>query len=360
MSSQDLISRHLLRRSWLSRALIPLSQINAFYQRIRRKKAAQSAWRAPCKVISIGNITSGGSGKTPFCIYLAQMLQTKGITVAVSHRGYKGAFESTPTLISKGAGSLYDVSDTGDEAGLIAKRLSGIPVVVGKDRRAALTLLLSLFPATDVVILDDGFQHQKVARDMDFVCFDSQTGLGNGLLLPAGYLREPLDAIAPDDVLIVNNKGQRTPSPAFLAQLKKQSEQLFHCQMALSAYVDTAGATMAAEDLARERCVLVSGIANPASFSEAVAASGIKVRKHLVYVDHYHYSDPKVMDRIATLCGKLGATRLICTEKDLMKLNHYSHLLPPLVALRIDTACTEQEQLLSLTLNRLNLAHISG
>lgn len=173
MDPQDFIARNLLRRSPLSDLLNPLGALNALIQTQRRKHLSAKAWRPPCKVISIGNLVSGGSGKTPFCIYLAGLLRDSGFRVAISHRGYKGRLENTPALVSDRHQILCETNEAGDEAYLIAKRLPAIPVAVGKQRVAAVSLLLAAYPDLDFVLLDDAFQHLDIARDLDIVCFDS-------------------------------------------------------------------------------------------------------------------------------------------------------------------------------------------
>jgi tetraacyldisaccharide 4'-kinase len=198
MQTQNLIQRHLLRRSILSYLLFSFSVLNAFLQIMHRK---YYQWfpsrRKQFKplVISIGNIVSGGSGKTPFTLFLAGILQKQGFKLAVSHRGYKGAFERENRLISNRTQVLTDAPFAGDEAYLLAEKLSGIPVVVGKNRSVSLQILQQNYPDLDIVLLDDSFQHLQVAHDLEIVLFQASVGLGNGFLLPAGFLREPVSAL---------------------------------------------------------------------------------------------------------------------------------------------------------------------
>ena len=135
-----------------------------------------------------------------------------GIKVALSHRGCGGSRERFPSLVSNRSNIILGVKDSGDEAQLLAQKLPGIPVVVGKRRVAAISLLLAEYPDLDVVILDDGFQHLKIARDLDLVCFDAKLGLGNGRVIPAGWLREPLSALQSADALVLIQKEAQTPS----------------------------------------------------------------------------------------------------------------------------------------------------
>mgnify|MGYP001016317524 FL=1 len=167
MDSNKLIQNHLLKRSLLSYALYPLSLIYGCWQNQRRTYYQRKAYKAPCKIISIGNIVSGGSGKTPLTITLANLLQKKGLKVAVSHRGYKSAFENNPHIIADDSGLLYDVQQTGDEAYLIASSLPEVPVAVGRKRKAAIQILLQKYPDLEIIILDDALQHYYGYSDVD-------------------------------------------------------------------------------------------------------------------------------------------------------------------------------------------------
>ena len=188
MDANKLIQNHLLKRSPLSYTLYPAGVIYGFLQKLRRTYYQRNEYKPPCKIISIGNIVSGGSGKTPLTISLAKLLIKEGKKVAVSHRGYKGKFEYNPHLIADKTGILYDVQHTGDEAYMIASSLPQIPVVVGRKRKEAIQLLLQNYPDLEIIILDDALQHYYVHRDLDIISFDASLGLGNGFVIPAGYL----------------------------------------------------------------------------------------------------------------------------------------------------------------------------
>src|SRR3989338_4045779 len=149
--------------------------------------------RLTCKVISIGNITVGGSGKTPMAIYLAKKLKEKGRKVIILSRGYKGKVKGIG-VVSDGGNILLDPEDAGDEPYLMAAKLKNIPVIVGKDRYKAGLYAIEKFNP-DVIILDDGFQHIRLARDIDFLLIDLRKGFGNGHLFPLGMLREPLSGL---------------------------------------------------------------------------------------------------------------------------------------------------------------------
>lgn len=358
MISHNFIQRHLLRRSALSDILSPLGALNAACQRRRRQRKTGLAWHPSCKVVSIGNLTSGGSGKTPFSVYLAELLAAGGIRIAVSHRGYKGALENTPSLISNGQRILYGVRDCGDEAFLLANRLPQIPVVVGRERRAAVSLLLAEFPKLQAVVLDDAFQHLKIARDLDIVCFDAETGIGNGRMLPAGYLREPLDSLKPPTVAMIIHKEPAAATGSLEALLVERKLPVFHCYYGIEGIVGCDGTVADSDNMKGKKVILASGIANPGSFERTVTGLGVKWLHHFRYPDHYAFMDEREANRIADLCEKYQADALLCTEKDLAKLCLHPLLRDKTLAVRIGLNCPDHDKLRDLVLERLGFSSL--
>lgn len=330
--------------------LSPFSWLNQQAQTRRRRHKRQHCF--PCMVISVGNIVSGGSGKTPFTIHLAELLTDRGYKVGVSHRGYKGTFEHLPTIISDGARVLYDVTACGDEAYLIASRLKGIPVVVGRMRTAAISLLLAAFPEIEIVIMDDGFQHLSVSRNLDIVCFDAETGIGNGLLLPAGYLREPLIALKEAGLVVINHKNTEHVDELD-PLIRPYCGQIIHCQYRNLGFVNLEGKLIATGALADKPCYAISAIAHPDSFEASLKALKIKLLHHFCFNDHYGYNQPDVIDRIAGLAEKNGVAHLLCTEKDLMKLAKYPRIADRLLALRISLSSDQDDNFLDLVKEKL-------
>jgi len=198
MACRSCIEKHFTHRSIINYLLYPFSLIFSLILILRRSlyKHILPRYKAPVFIISIGNMIVGGSGKTPFTIYLADLLNRNGIRTAVSHRGYKSKLENTVTIVSNWNELLPVSDDAGDEAWLIAKRLTGIPVVVGKNRKQAISLLCNTFPGLDCIILDDSFQHLKVIHNLDVIIISEWLKFGNGFVLPAGMLREPMSAIS--------------------------------------------------------------------------------------------------------------------------------------------------------------------
>lgn len=342
-----------MQKTWLSNLMTPASKLYEIYQTQRRNKFNSHAWHPDCFVISIGNIMSGGSGKTPFCLYLAELLKQSGKKVGISHRGYKGSLENTPTIISDGKQILYKAMTCGDEAYLIASRLPEIPVVVGKQRCAAVSLLLAAFPDTEIVLLDDAFQHIHIARDLDFICFDARLGIGNGRVIPAGYLREPVKNIPASSIIIINHKENESVSAKEDKWWSSFSQTVLHCWIKGKGYVDTKGNLCSAAEIKGKRCILVSGIAHPESFEHNLRQDDISWLHHFRYPDHYAYSDINEINKLCTICNKYEIDYVLCTEKDLVKLQIYAPLKDKLLALRLQNECINEKELLNLIQKRI-------
>lgn len=319
MISHSFIAKHIMRRSILSAALYPLSLVYRAAQYLHRGIAGLNAYQAPVKVISVGNICSGGSGKTPFTIALAKALRDMGIHCAVSHRGYKGSGEHSPQLISDQDNLLCANAVCGDEAFMLAQALPGIPVVAGKSRKEAIQLLTCSFPDLDVVIMDDAFQHVKVRRDVDIVCFDSLTGVGNGWLIPAGYLREPLTSLRHAHYCVINHKHDDMQSSQVLSKLlSRYHADVRHSVSGGKCLRDTQNRNVVIDK--NDLCVLLSGIANPASLEQSVMEMGIRFDRHYCFADHHPFTSSTEIAEVLTYCKQYGIRHIICTAKDMPKL----------------------------------------
>ncbi|MDD2230260.1 MAG: tetraacyldisaccharide 4'-kinase [Candidatus Cloacimonetes bacterium] len=345
-----LIQTHLLKRSPLSYLLYPLGRVYSAYQALRRRRLYPRPYHAPCKVISIGNIVSGGSGKTPLTIAIARLLSAQGLRVAVSHRGYKGKFENNPHLISDSKSLLFPADVAGDEAYLIASSLPGIPVVVGRKRKDAIRLLLQSYPNTQVLIMDDSFQHLKVFRDLDIVSFSTESGIGNGFVLPAGYLRESLDTISDKCVAVVYRRQQANKPQAWETALHAKTPYVFHSYATASECVDTQGNPFAIDTLKGKRLVLVSGIAHPKSFQKTVKELGLSFIKHYMFPDHHGFDDEELVSELLHELPDI----ILCTQKDIMKLARHPELAPRLRALVLGYHFDEEQDFQDLITTTLS------
>ncbi len=185
-----------------------------------------AARRLPCRVVSIGNITAGGTGKTPMTIRVAKMIRDQGYRVAVISRGYRGRLEKRGGIVSDGSTILVGPRDAGDEPYLMASLLEGIPVVVGSRRYEAGLLTVAHF-RPHVIVLDDAFQHLRLQRDLNILLLDSRAPFGNGHVLPRGRLREPLRALGRAHVFVLT-RCQESVRPAWLDRLAAGTAGLLH------------------------------------------------------------------------------------------------------------------------------------
>jgi len=300
--------------------LLPFALLFSLIVRIRRFAYAKSIvkpYKAKTPVISIGNLTVGGTGKTPFTIFLTKYLQKKGYSVAVSHRGYLGKYEHTIKLISDKNSLLPSARDAGDEPMLLARNLPGIPVIVGKNRQKAIEYLENSF-SPDVIILDDSFQHLLVYHDFDFVLFNAQNPLGNGLVLPAGILREPLSVLKFADCIVFNNCGKNYDPPS---QIKKYGKPIIKSTYILKEFVEyQSGITRSPSFFHDKKVALISGIGNPCSFEYSIRNCGINFTKHYKFPDHYNFVFLNDIRPIIEECKNRGIEALITTEKDFVKM----------------------------------------
>lgn len=286
--------------------------------------------KLPCPVISVGNITVGGTGKTPMAIHLAQLLKGSGYGVVVVSRGYKSLSEKAGTVVSDGQTILCDAAHAGDEPYLMAHLLEGVPVVVGQDRHASGQTAWSRFNP-DVVVLDDAFQHQRLARDLNLVLLDAKAPFGNGHLLPRGPLREPTSALQRADAFILT-RSQDAPSP-FLQDLIKEVQprpvfQGFHTAVLRGILPAGSNLTPAAllvgpSDRAMEntnqRLFAFSGLARNERFWETAGQFGKTLSGTRGFNDHHPYTT-RDMDEVVAAAQQTRSNCLVTTDKDFMRL----------------------------------------
>ena len=290
----------------------------------------------PCKVISIGNITAGGTGKTPMTLYMAKLVQKLGYKVVVISRGYKGELEKIGGIVSNGKKILMGPEKAGDEPFMLAGRLKNIPVIVGKNRFEAGMQAVKKFNP-DVIVLDDAFQHLKLKRDIDLVLLDSNSPFGNLHLLPRGILREPLSVLLRADALIMTRSGRasETEMEKSLAGLKEfiQLKPVFKTSHAPYAYIVKKGKYIPFEsistslflydfDFLKDRRVFAfAGIARNDDFLHTVKRFKCDITDFLGFEDHHQYSEDD-LEKILRLAEKENVEFLITTEKDYARIAH--------------------------------------
>ncbi|MBD0428139.1 tetraacyldisaccharide 4'-kinase [Aquisalinus flavus] len=274
-----------------------LSPVSSLYRMIdRRKRASIIPWRAPGPVICVGNASMGGVGKTPFAIFLAGLLAESGHRPGFLTRGYGGT-ETGPLQVAPD----HCADQTGDEALLLARHG---PVIVSRDREAGARMLFAS-DAADVLIMDDGFQNPALVKDCSFLLVDADAGFGNGLVFPAGPLREaPVEARSRADAVVVVTASEAAAVPADLADFAG-SLPLFRAWLAPLA-------------AAPETVVAFCGIGRPAKFHATLARAGYTLAATRDFPDHHAWR-PGDLAELQALARQHGAP-LITTEKDHVRL----------------------------------------
>jgi len=323
-----------MRRSgvWRGLAVGSLRLASVFYGLGARTHRAWMRWtsadrgRLACAVVSVGGLTVGGAGKTPVAARLALGLRRRGWRVVLASRGYRGRDRSSVVVVSDGAHVHSSVARSGDESFVLAAHAPGVPVLVGRDRRVVGHHAVSAFDA-EILVLDDGFQHHRLARDLDIVCIDGGSGLGSQRLLPAGPLREPVSTLRHADWLCIVD-GER---PEGVVAARKTIERERDAEV-VSAFERSGGemlrarrrpvdlATLDADEtrsldaLRDQRVGLLAGIARPDSFRRTLQDLGARVVVERRFRDHHDYAPRD--------CAGLGDASIlwVTTEKDALKI----------------------------------------
>lgn len=296
------------------------------------KKGILQAKKLPCPVISVGNITLGGTGKTPMTIYVAELIKRFGYRVAIISRGYKGAAEHVGGIVSDGRTVRMGPEQAGDEPFMIAKRLKKIPVVVGKNRYKAGMLAIREFNP-DVLLLDDAFQHLKLRRDLDLVLLDSNAPFGNTHLFPRGTLREAPSSLARGDAVVLTRSEIGTP--ALFDQIKRlvPGTPIFYSYHTPYIHKIVSGKKQegqngrnitsenAFEIFKRKRIFAFSGIARNDDFRRTLETFECSLTGFRGYPDHYRYSS-KELSKILSSATDHSADFIFTTEKDFVRIVH--------------------------------------
>lgn len=309
----------------------------------------QTGWikarRLPARVISVGNLTVGGTGKTPMVIAVAQRLKEKGYKPAVLSRGYGGKAGKRVTVASDGQQIYEGPAMVGEEPVLIAKRLPGIPVLVGSDRYRTGGYAFQKW-GTDLMVLDDGFQYRGIEKDFNMVLVDATNPFGNGHLLPKGILREPIESLKFADGIVLT-KVNLVPDVVGLSKRIRGIAgpvPIFHAVLAPTQLIRwTTGAQSPLKNLAEKKVVCFSGIGNPITFRRLLEQLGAIVSKELVFKDHHVYTSGDE-DKIGLAVKEAGSDLVITTEKDIVKLSDGLIEMLNLHVLRVELIINENRE----------------
>jgi len=289
-----------------------------------------------CRVISVGNIIVGGTGKTPVVIMLAGMLKEHGYRPSILSRGYGGKREGRTSVVSDGHNILMGTDEVGDEPVLIADSLKGVPVIIGKERSLAGKLAVERF-GTDVLILDDAFQHRRLFRDIDIVLLDSEKPFGNGFILPRGGLREPEKGLQRADAIIfTSTEGSADPATNNMPAAEIPQLPTFKgCRKARELAGGEAKDIRPLKYLKKKRVCAFSGIANPDSFRRILEPLCEEITVFIPFPDHHVYTE-KDIGHIREACRESRAELILTTEKDGIKLIKFPDFFRDIYRLRME------------------------
>jgi len=270
-------------------------------------------------VLSIGNVAAGGTGKTPFLRWLAGGLLARGLRPSIVTRGY-GRRSVGPVVVSDGAGTVANVRASGDEALVLARALPRVPILADARRGRGARRLEALCPDIALHLLDDGFSHVSLARDLDIVLLDATAPDAGGALLPKGRLREPLTSLARADIIVVTKIEQADPAAALeIARIHAPGAPVYHARTNVLGITDDRGETVEPTFIYPGTAVAVAGLARPEAFFATLASLGIEPVTSLAFRDHHPYGDVAI-GGILREAEEAGATAIVTTEKDAVKL----------------------------------------
>ncbi|MDD5708304.1 MAG: tetraacyldisaccharide 4'-kinase [Kiritimatiellae bacterium] len=300
-----------------------------------------------CQVISVGNVTVGGTGKTPVVEIFARELTAAGRKVAILSRGYRkkelplyqrlllwGKFVP-PRVVSDGQRVLLDSEMSGDEPYMLASNLPGVVVLVDKDRVKSGRYAIRRF-GCDMLILDDGFQYQRLKHRHEVVLVDRTNPFGNGHMLPRGILREPARNIKRADFLFITKSDGHTEELREELRLLNPTAEIVACRHQPRFFKDAfSGERLDLGQLQGLRVVVLSGIAAPLSFETSMRAMGARVLTCERFTDHHRYTQQEILD-VINRADELGAQAIVTTEKDAVRLPRMTNPKVPIYYLRME------------------------
>jgi len=306
-----------------------------------------------CKVVVVGNLTVGGTGKTPVVLKMAQVLASRGRKVAILSRGYKGASDSMPKrfwrwltqgdrpdplVVSDGKAVLVGPDEAGDEPFMLASNLvdAGVVVIVDRDRVEGGRFALRRF-GVDTILLDDGLQYLPLRGQINLLLVDSHDPFGNGAMLPRGILREPVANLSRASYVFIT-KSSGPPAPELVSLIRPDNEraEIIACAHAAKEVVELeTGAAVPLESLRGKRVAAFSGIATPERFEETLRAQGATIVANRRFLDHHAFNDED-LDEVLDRALRARAEMIVTTEKDAVRLQGRFRPPIPLVFIRLE------------------------
>jgi tetraacyldisaccharide 4'-kinase len=288
-----------------------------------------------CPVISVGNITVGGTGKTPCVIMLAQMLQAKGFKPAIISRGYGGKKVNSVNIVSDGQRIILGSEIAGDEPFLIAQKLKNVPVITGAKRIATGRAAIDQFGA-NVLICDDAMQHRQIFRDINLILLDSSILQGNNHVLPRGRLREPIKEIKRASVIVLTRADEIKNDKEIRELIKDEDIPVFiSIHKPKDIVAGDYSVTKPISELKGKKVSAFCGIANPDSFKKTLSITGAQVLLFDIFPDHHLYKKSE-LEKIKRGFIDCRADYLITTEKDAMRLQNNHEFIKILSILRVE------------------------
>ena len=322
-----------------------------------RSAAYRHGWLATRRlgrsVISVGNLSVGGTGKTPLVEWLARTLLERGRRPVILTRGYGRRSGAGLIALEPEPGRAPDPHLVGDEPAWLARALPAVPIVVGADRYQAGRLAEERFNV-DVHLLDDGFQHLALERDVDIVTLDATQGLTDQAMLPAGRLREPPSALARADFVVVTRSELADPAPleAQVLEINRRAA-IFRSRTKLCRLVDArSGTTLPPETLRGQPVHAFCGIGNPQAFFDDLTSWGFQVAERAIFRDHYVYG-AKEIERLGARARAAGARALLVTAKDAINFPEAWRAEVPVLACAVEIELDQGRALAEALLARL-------
>lgn len=319
----------------MSLALAPLGMLYGAVTRARLRlyrSGVLKGERVGAPVVSVGNLTAGGTGKTPLVEWAARALAREGLRACVLTRGYGRADESRRVLASDGARVLAEVAECGDEPRLLSERLLGTAsVVCDRDRVAAARWAREELGA-EVFVLDDGFQHLRIARDLDIVTLDATAPWGGRHMLPRGRLREPVSGLARADCVVITRAELCKDLEGLRAEVERVSEgraAVFTSRVRTQGLkpLSEEGAGVTVESVRVGTVGVFCAVGNPGAFFEHVRRDGFELSYTRAFNDHHFYTQ-RDAETVARAAAGRGARALLTTAKDAVKLRGLDFALP--------------------------------